>query len=118
MSSKKVFCGCDIFVLTKAFTGSEIGVTFLILFFTISELFINDLLLSLTLTKILTLVAWIVHLFLELYGLQKRKNVIIVIGCIIRCLFTLITMIVIIDHCWLVFNMTRWEREKFYQLKR
>ena len=34
-------------------------------------------------------VAWITYLFLELHGLQKKMNGIIVLGCIIRCLKTL-----------------------------
>ena len=98
MSSKKICCGCDIFVFTKAFTHFEIGINFFFFFLSICNLFSNSEISELsTLIEIecIWMVAWIVYLFLELYGLQKRKNGIIVIGCIIRCLVTLTVLILI-----------------------
>ena len=94
MSSKNICCGCDIFVFTKAFTHFEIGINFFFFFLSICDLFSNSEI-SEPLIECIWMVAWIVYLFLELYGLQKRKDGIIVIGCIIRCLVTLTVLILI-----------------------
>ena len=93
MSSTKVCCGCDIFALTKGFTSFEIGIYFFALFHSIANLFSNSEISEFTLGECMLSVAWIVYLFLELHGLQKRKNGIIVLGCIIRCLLTLTVLI-------------------------
>ena len=93
MSSIKVCCGCDIFALTKGFTRFEIGISFLALFHSIANLFSNSEISEFTLGECMLSVAWIVYLFLELHGLKKRKNGIIVLGCIIRCLLTLTVLI-------------------------
>ena len=93
MSSIKVCCGCDIFALTKGFTSFEIGIYFFALFHSIANLFSNSEISESTLSECIMSVIWIVYLFLELHGLQKRKNGIIILGCIIRCLKTLAVLV-------------------------
>ena len=93
MSSTKVCCGCDIFALTKGFTSFEIGIYFFALFHSIANLFSNSEISESTLSECIMSVIWIVYLFLELHGLQKRKNGIIILGCIIRCFKTLVVLV-------------------------
>ena len=106
MSSTKVCCGCNIFVLTKGFTLFEIGMSFVCLFQTISKLMgkhypttefsLTHFTPEVTVSQCVTVVAWIAYLFLELHGLKKSKHVIIVIGCIIRSLKTFAVLLVMI----------------------
>ena len=100
MSSTKVCCGCNIFVLTKGFTLFEIGMTFFCFLQTMSDFFGDKLKFShspdATLSQCVTVGAWISYLVLELHGLKKSKHVIIIIGCIIRTLKTFAVLLVMI----------------------
>ena len=134
MSSTKVCCGCDIFALAKGFTTFEIGSNFLALFYSIANLFsseISEFLHQWIISQCMMSVAWIVYLFLELHGLQKRKNGIIVLGCIIRCLKTLSVLVLmfvipfVVDEMFegdpnvaILVRETNWSHSDFMKLVR
>ena len=86
MPSATACCGNDIFAVARGMTIFEMVLTVLSLFQGLLNAFNGQP------SQSLSTSAWIIYLSLENYGLMKKKNGIIIVGCIIRC-FLVLTLV-------------------------
>ena len=99
-------CGCDIFAVAQGMTLFEMALVVLSMFQSLVNAFNGQP------SKTFATTAWMIYLCLENYGLMKKKNGIIFVGCIIRGLQVLIVVGIMIAIPFLLDKIVNLEEIK------